>query len=293
MDDHQYISGQLESLGELLKLDVPRGSRLNLLFLDAFNPGLDLIRYAHEKRGINVRYSALVHGGTYLSDDLYDFPWLSPYENSWFKTYDRLYVSSSYSKSKLSREFQDKAKIFPWGLDAFTAQPASKRDVDVIFPHRLDRDKGAHALAGLAESLPNKLFLVTVPSFQSLVGNPYYDQCRKIANIEYVVSEDDEGHAKTLGRAKVVFSNSKQELYGYSVMKAVLSGAVPVLPKDQCYPDFFPVEYMYDDLGAARNMIDKFTSNYQEDVADLKLEKVRENIRSHSFVQLVQNFLMP
>lgn len=289
LDDDRFIYGQLGILREVTNIIV-KDEPLNLLFMDAFNPGLDLVKYFHEKHSIDVKYAALVHGGTYLSDDLYDFPWLRHYEEAWFSTYDILYVSSDYSYSRLPDNYKKKARVFPWGMDAFTPI-VSKKDIDVIFPHRLDRDKGADFLLDVADAMPNIHFAITIPSKNAVAGNHYYDRAITCKNVSVIVGESNDQHVRTLGRAKIVFSNSRQELYGYSIMKSVLSNCLPVLPKDQCYPDFFPEKYMYTSIDGACELIQKYMENYQDEIYSSEFKTLKEKVNMHSFKDLLQDFI--
>lgn len=289
LDDQKYIDGQIDVLQRMTMPETLYADESKILFLDAFFPGLDLIRYYHQQRGHEVTYGALIHGGTHLSNDLYDFPWLEGYENAWFNTYDVLYTSSMYSRSKLTDVFQKKARAFPWGMDAFTPKVTEKQ-IDVIFPHRLDRDKGADLLLWIAKSMPDVEFVITAPSSVSFTNNLYYDQARSLTNIKFLVGEDDQTHAQTLGRSKIVFSNSKQELYGYSVMKAVLSGCIPVLPNDQCYPEYFPAKYIYQDKQQACNLIRYYLENHQQESNQPTYQALQNKIRGHTFKQILDDF---
>ncbi len=292
LDDDRYVRGQADLLRKLVTIRPGDDEDLKILFMDAFNPGLDLIRYYHEQQSVNAKYAALVHGGTYLADDLYDFPWLINFENAWFKTYDHLYVSSHYSKTKLSPEFQDKARVFPWGMDAFKPVAPYVKDIDVIFPHRLDRDKGADLLIEVAKALPGIGFTISIPSISATENNPYYSEAVQLPNVCFAIGEDNASHYKTLSRAKVVFSNSKQELYGYSVMKSVLSDCLPVLPNDQCYPDYFSKDYIYGDKSAACDMIVDFVAHHAAETKKSAFMALKKEIRGHSFKNVLTDFFL-
>ena len=58
LDDEYYISYQLKLIGDLIRLKDP----VKILFLDFFNPGLDLLRYYHEQKNVSVKYGALAGG---------------------------------------------------------------------------------------------------------------------------------------------------------------------------------------------------------------------------------------
>jgi len=136
-----------------------------------------------------------------------------------------------------------------------------KKKYDVLFPHRLSPDKGIEDLIEIIKRLPTIKFAIISPQIDAIMRlNPYYKKIRKFSNVEFILGEDDKQHNKTISSARVVLSCAKQETFGYSVMKSVLSGCIPVLPQNQCYTEFFKKEYLYQNLTEAIKMIKKHTS---------------------------------
>tara|TARA_Y100000589_G_C27157647_1_gene631465 strand:+ start:523 stop:1602 length:1080 start_codon:yes stop_codon:yes gene_type:complete len=294
LDDLDYTREQLKILQQLIEIEPKqKGEPLRILFLDAFNPGLDILRYAHTQRGVNATYSALVHGGSYLENDLYSETWVSPYEAAWLQSYNRLYVSSPYSKSKLSEDFQGKTVISPWGMDAFQPADPTDKDIDVIFPHRLDSDKGVKFFIDVAESMPHVRFLVTQATTDpiKMEESPYYKIIQDLLNVSFAVGENDEDHHKTLRRSKIVFSHARQELFGYSVMKAVLSDCIPVVPNDQCYPNFFPQPFRYATKHEACTLIDSVLTQHKQMISSPDFEQLKKQISSFSFGNILSDFI--
>jgi len=258
LDDERYTRFQLKLISHLINLKEPT----KILFLDFFNPGLDILRYHHEQKGIHAKYGALLHGGTFFDDDIYSMPWLRGFESAWAEIYDVVYVASNYAKRKLPSRIYNKAKVLPWGLDSFKKINHFKnKKYDVIFPHRLSPDKGVEDLIKIVKFLPMIKFTITSPQeYQTIKSNLYYKELKKSNNVNFILGQNQIQHAHTLSQSNIVLSCAKQETFGYSVMKSVLYGCIPVLPKNQCYPEFFRKEYLYQTMPEAVNMIKKYTS---------------------------------
>jgi len=137
LDDERYIHGQIAVISEISR----RKNAARILFLDFFNPGLDILRYAHLQRNTKCKYGSILSGGSFLSGDLYSFDWLSSYELAWAQTYDTIYTPSRYIEPHLPKPLKDKTKFMPHGMDSFTPTTSDDKKYDVIFPHRLNREE--------------------------------------------------------------------------------------------------------------------------------------------------------
>lgn len=109
LDNKEYVLGQWKLIQELINF----GKVEKILFLDFFNPGLSLLRYFHEQQGYTCTYGALLHGGTFLSHDLYSWQWLKNVEIAWADIYNSIYASSLFLKKETPSSFRNKVKIFP------------------------------------------------------------------------------------------------------------------------------------------------------------------------------------
>ncbi len=56
-------------------------------------------------------------------------------------------------------------------------------------------------------------------------------------------------YVKQLQRGTIVVSTSAHEFYGISILEAVRAGCRPLLPNRLSYPELFPQEYLYEDVG--------------------------------------------
>ena len=256
LDDRSYITAQLGVLDRLL---IDRGRHNKYLFVDFFNPGLDLIRYSAEQEGRPFASAALLHGATFMEGDLYDEPWQSRAEQLWGAIYDRVYVPSRCAFAQLPGELQEKARVHPWGMDAFMQTleeplPRSQRDIDVVFPHRLSEDKGIGDLVHIARQLPDVTFVATSPS--NTLSADAQATLSTASNIELAVCRENYELNRVLGRSIIVLSCAYQELFGYSVAEAYVSGCVPVLPNRQVYPELYAPTNLYTSTEDCAGMIE-------------------------------------
>jgi|GEM_PF-1158269 len=282
LDDSRFINGQWKLIKNIVK---QRSCFKKVLFLDLFNPGIDLFRYAIEQDDKKIKMGSLVHGGSFVEDDLYDYSWLKHLEYSWFDINDVLYVPSHYLKEYCPEEFKEKTEIRAWGLDNFTPKTATERKWDVIFPHRLQKDKGVDTLIEIVQMCPGVEFLITTPQKKKfLLGNRYYKKLREIENVRFSYEVDNERLVDYLSQSKTVLSCALQEAFGYSIMKAVACGCVPVFPNQACYPEFFEKRHLYNNAKEASTLIQKALKEERNNYS------AKEEVTKFSFVPLLQNF---
>ncbi|HUT22155.1 MAG TPA: glycosyltransferase [Candidatus Bipolaricaulota bacterium] len=285
LDDSDYITGQFKLIEKLIAL----GKVDRILFLDFFNPGIDLLKYYYTQQGIICRLGALLHGGSFLPNDLYSWPWLKKTEFAWASIYDRIYVPSRFLAEECPQDFCKKIKVSPWGMDAFRKCLLShKIKYDVIFPHRLDDDKGIEQFCCIVSKLPAVGFVVTFPQPMNIMRkNKYFKMLQRYKNIIFIAEQSSTEHIQTLAQSRIVLSCSKQENFGYAVMKAVACGCIPVLPNNLCYPDFFPERFLYTTSKEAIYLI----SHYIKDCNNKNIEhELVDRVKKYSFVPILKDF---
>lgn len=286
LDDQNYIDGQLS----LLKSLIQEGPVSKILFLDFFNPGMDLLKYYHEQQEIVCEYGSLLHGGSFLDDDLYSFDWMKQFESGWFGLYDKIYTPSQLLARAVPDLFQEKISIYPWGLDGVNiSSDVAPKDADVVFPHRLNADKGIEDFIDIVSRMNDLEFVVTSPQKEMVIKhNKYYKELIRYKNVRFVLGQSEKEHIKTLTSAKIVLSCAKQENFGYGIMKAVSSGCIPVLPDRLCYPEYFEDLFLYGDLDEAMNKIRLFAKSPNE--AKKLLVTSRKRISKYSFSSILEDF---
>jgi len=286
LDDKNYIDGQLS----LLKSLIQEGSVSKILFLDFFNPGMDLLKYYHEQQGIVCKYGSLLHGGSFLDDDLYSFNWMKQFESGWFELYNKIYAPSQLLAKAVPDLFRGKISVYPWGLNSIDIDlNISPKNTDVVFPHRLNADKGIEEFIGIVSRMNDLEFIVTSPQKEAVIKhNKYYRKLKRYKNVKFILGQSEKEHMKTLTSAKIVLSCAKQENFGYGIMKAVLSGCIPVLPNRLCYPEFFEDMFLYNDLDEAIDKIGLFAESPNE--AKKLLAPSRKQISGFSFSSILEDF---
>jgi glycosyltransferase involved in cell wall biosynthesis len=289
LDDFNYIKGQISLIKNLCQIKDAR----KILFLDYFNPGLDILFYNNQKlNNYKCKYGALLHGTSFFDDDLYFFPWLKYFELSWAQIYNSIYTPSRYITKNLPISIRNKIKILPFGVDSinFISRENYKKKYDVIFPHRLNEDKGITQFIDIIKKMSDVEFFIIVPQKKNFVSkNNFYIKLKKFSNVKFIFSESPDKHLSTLSDAKIVLSCAKQENFGYSVIKSVLCGCIPVLPNKLCYPELFDKRFLYNNTNEAIDLIYKYLNNNQQYV-DNYLMKVKNEISKFSFLTLLKDF---
>lgn len=287
LDDEEYVIGQWQLINQLIGM----GKIEKVLFLDFFNPGLSLLRYYHEQHEHQCFYGALLHGGTFLNEDLYSWPWLKNVENAWGSIYDSIYAPSLFLKNMVPESYQSKVNVFPWGMDAYFKPLAQvSKDIDVIFPFRLNEDKGIKDFLEIVSEMPTTEFVVTVPQhIKTLEKNRWYRKMILCKNIKFMGEQHGQKHTQTLARAKIILSCAWQETFGYGVMKAVNYGAIPILPHRVCYPEFFDKQFLYKNNDQAIHLINDCLSGKNKSYLSA-MGRLKEMIRSFSFQPLLKDF---
>jgi glycosyltransferase involved in cell wall biosynthesis len=291
LDDKRYIAGQQSLIKNLINSDPVS----KILFLDFFNLGFDLLRYFHEQQGHKCKYGALLHGGSFLKNDLYSWNWLKSFELAWFNSYDQIYVPSCFFANSIPYIFKKKIRVFPWGLDSFRSLKSNNnKTMNVVFPHRLNKDKGIDEFLKIVSRMPSTKFYVTSPQKEMFLKiNPYFKKLSRYKNIIFLFGQSADEHRNVLLNSKIILSCAKQENFGYAVMKATASGCIPVLPNRLCYSEFFDNKFLYNNVTEAVRLINFYLN--KQDVRNAKqidgrLLKIRKNVKRFSFIYLLKDF---
>ena len=287
LDDSRFIEAHLQNIQNLL-----RGRYRKVLSMDFYSLGLDMLQYQADQEERPIELGALFHGASFMDRDVYEEGWISKFEQAWGNLYSKIYSPSPDSVDNFPGELRPKVRVFPWGMDNFEKVASEEKTIEVLFPHRLSADKGIPDLIEIAKLIPDVTIHITVPQTQSeLENNEYYKDLQNLANLRFIVGESDEEHHHSLARSKIVLSSAYQELFGYSVMKAVASGAIPVLPNRQCYPHYFAKENIYTTNQNAADKITTILSDLAEQERITKLtEETRTKIGAFSFEAILKDF---
>jgi glycosyltransferase involved in cell wall biosynthesis len=122
----------------------------------------------------------------------------------------------------------------------------------IVWNHRWEHDKNPEyffeTLYELDKQNVDFRLLVMGQSFQrqpEIFAEAQEKLAHKIDHFGFVESRED--YIRQLCRADIVISTATHEFYGISVIEAVRTGCIPLLPKRLSYPELFPAEYLYKD----------------------------------------------
>ena len=203
------------------------------LITDAWNFIITPIKYMSDLLDIPVEIHSIWHAGAYDPSDILGYkmskPWPWAVESSWFYSSDYNYYASESHRQmflnnlKINETYHNRAvrsgqphELIVDGL--VDRQGVAKTD-RVMWPHRYNQDKQPE----IAEDLNNNFDMV-ITQKMDLDKSAYYD---------------------VMATSKIIFSCALHENLGISVMEAVLTGAIPVVPDRCSYAEMYLPEFKY------------------------------------------------
>lgn len=203
------------------------------LITDAWNFIITPIKYMSDLLDIPVEIHSIWHAGAYDPSDILGYkmskpwPWLQ--EQSWFMSSDYNYYATNSHKNMflknldIPEKYENRAvrsgQPHELIIDGLVARQGTVKTDRVMWPHRYNADKQPE----IAEDLTSVYDLVITQKL-NLDKNAYYDQ---------------------MAASKVIFSCALHENLGISVMEAVLTGAIPVVPDRCSYSEMYLPEFKY------------------------------------------------
>lgn len=203
------------------------------LVTDAWNFIITPIRYMSDLLDIPVEIHGIWHAGAYDPTDILGYKmrpdWPHHVERSWFHACDYNYYATNFHKkiflrhlnipqgeyNKAIRSGQPHEAIID-KLRMLSGMPKEKR---IMWPHRYNADKQPE----IAEHLAQKYNMV-ITQKMNLNKDEYYN---------------------TLAGSIAIFSCALHENLGISVMEAVLTGAIPIVPDRASYSEMYLDEFKY------------------------------------------------
>jgi len=247
------------------------------LVTDAWNFIITPIKYMSDLLDIPVEIHSIWHAGAYDPSDILGYkmnkPWPWEAERSWYHSSDYNYYASENHRQmflnnlNIPKEYHYKAVRSgqPHELiidDLVKHQNTPKQD-RVMWPHRYNDDKQP----GIAEDLSTDFDMV-ITQKMNLSKPDYY---------------------ATMGTSKLIFSCALHENLGISVMEAVLTGAIPVVPDRCSYSEMYLKEFKYPSEWTE----DYFAYNkYKRVLVDFIQEKLDNYSNYHDLVKEQQSILV-
>lgn len=158
----------------------------------------------------------------------------------------------------LVERLQEKSAVLPVGM--YSEGVAVVKDkvsmvqgdpITFVWNHRWEYDKGPDRLLAFLKAMPAELDLRFHILGQSFRRKPAeFDQIRTLLEARkwlgqwgYVESKDK--YQYLLSHSRFVLSTSIHDFQGLSILEAVESGCLPILPNRLVYPEIFSSDYLY------------------------------------------------
>ncbi len=236
-----YKATQTHRLAELFtRGEIKAGDQI--IFTDAWHPGIINVKYMSELLNIPVITHGLWHAGSYDPNDFLgrlvgDKPWIrhaeqsmiAAYDHNWIataahfdlmrKTYD-VYLNPTFNRTGWPMEYTH---------DMIAPKLWAKKENIIVFPHRIAPEKRLDLFQELASRPELKHYQFCVAMEMNLNKTEYHD---------------------LLQRSKFAVSFADQETLGISMYESACAGACPIVPNRLSYTE------MYDPLFKQADSID-------------------------------------
>jgi hypothetical protein len=225
-----YKAAQVQAISELFMHGrVKPGDKF--LVTDAWNFAITAIRYMSDLLEIPVEIHGIWHAGNYDPTDILGMKmqkdWPPHQERAWYYACDYNWFATNFHRNMFLKNLgiEDTHKALRSGqpheyiIPELEALADTIKDDKVIWPHRYNADKQPE----IAEELKTD-FNMIITAKMGLNKEAYY---------------------RELASSKVIFSCALHENLGISIMEAVLSGVIPVLPDRCSYAEMYPAEFLY------------------------------------------------
>lgn len=226
-----FKAGQLQIIIEkIFRGEIKDGDVI--FFHDIWFPGIEMLQYIRQGKGINFKICGILHAGTY---DPYDFLskkgmefWGKGLEESWFSFIDKIFVATLFHKELIaSRRKIAPNKIIITGLPIYPLGDVKEnKEKIVIFPHRLDSEKNPELFDKAANILKEE-----------------FKDWRFIKTKE--VCKNKAEYFSLLDKSSIAVSFANQETWGIAQQEAIFAGCWPVVPNKLSYQEMYWSSFKY------------------------------------------------
>jgi len=222
--------------------------------------GMESLRYLSRLQGIRVYIFGFLHAASYTRGDFMEpmadlGRWAEPL---WLATCDQVFVGTEYHRQALlARRLEpqdigwlaEKVAVTgnPWRTDEarFLADSSEHscqgRNIDVLFPHRPDQEKGIESFLRVIDGRGWRVAFTTGRETYRSTNAPHAAQqvvdMAERGEVELFTDLSRADFYGLLWRSKVVASTATEENFGYAMIEAMSLGALPIMPDAYSYPE--------------------------------------------------------
>ena len=219
-------------------------------FHDLWHPGVVSLAYMLHCSGLRkkVKICGCLHAGAY---DPWDFlaqaqteSWAKGFEESIFDIADEIFVATNFHKELILKSRKcssEKIVVTKFPFFNETEIREFPKDIDVVFPHRLDVEKRPKTFDEIAKVFPGKKFVKTKE-----------------------VCQNKKDYYRTLKKSKVSVSLALQETWGIAMIESIFSDCFPIVPDMLSYHELYPEEFRYQKISELISKINLFLNPSKE-----------------------------
>lgn len=205
---------------------------------DLWFPGLESIPYMAHLCGVrDLKIYAFAHAGSYASGDFTEpmAKWARPFELGWLSLCSAVFTGSEQHTQTL-RNLWPPTNVKTTGClfnsaelrNGITVVPAAERSRTVIWPHRTSPDKDPQT----AIRVLNRLYDAE-PDFRLIYATPRMEFDRDFVRalrcpVDVHTSLSKSAYHSLLAEARIIFSTSPREYFGYCVAEGAALGCAVV-----------------------------------------------------------------
>lgn len=234
-------------------------------FADGWSPAVPVLKFHMHCAGIKAHLTGFFHSSVETPGDfLYSAgSWVRSLEETLLDCFTETYVATDYGVDLLNS-----TNVNVIGLPVISPQDTNPAQLRrsltaraeeakpvVGWSHRWAEDKRPEDFIELAHRLGDtRTFRVLHPV--PLDTAPLYQEAVD-AGIEFVLCDTKDKYWTEVAKLSFLFSSATLETFGYSVIDAVVLGAIPVVPNRACYPYMYRDEHLYYTLEDAAQLLSK------------------------------------
>lgn len=147
----------------------------------------------------------------------------------------------------------------------------------IIWNHRLQKQKNPWALFLLEESIKKNLAICTPEALSAA----YSKEMKENESVFKYIVRDNGGkrndYLNILNQSQFVLSTSEHETWGNSVIEALMSGSIPILPDGELcsYRELFPEDYLYPQIWINKKAKQKNKESNLKNLSSFILDRMK------------------
>ncbi len=156
-----------------------------------------------------------------------------------------------FENTEFINEIKSKSTVIHPGIESFSFERETNQVPVILWNHRWEYDKNPdlffQTLFKLQEQNVN-FRLIVMGEHSNIYPDIFNMAKRKLSDkiLHWGYIEDREAYWKMLHQADILPVTSIQENFGISVLEAMASGVIPILPNRLVYPEHVPSQYKND-----------------------------------------------